>query len=175
MRSFSFLFVAMSMGLFSHAPTMSFWDVCCGKCVGSAYCNACKNCSRCAHCNNGGSCGVCGGGSSRNYAPSRSNQGSSGSSRSGSGFSPGRISPNTEPEVLTITLPAPATVTAAKLNVREGPGTQYGVLGRLEAGDMVTVTETAGDSWVVIEYLELIDGDFEPRQGYVFKKFLSFL
>jgi SH3-like domain-containing protein len=46
--------------------------------------------------------------------------------------------------------PAPdiRTITASRVNMREGPGTQYGVLGRLTLGDEVEVLSDPGTGWV---------------------------
>lgn len=116
---------------------------------------------------------MCSGGGSRDYnTPGRA---STGKSREG-GRVPSGITPRYQPAQRTpvIYLPAPAVVTANKLNVRTGPGTQYEILGILEAGDRVTVVDVAGEAWVIIEYLILLDGEFESKRGYVYKQYLAF-
>jgi len=65
-------------------------------------------------------------------------------------------------------------VSATTLNVRSGPGTEFEILAKLTEGNMVTITETAGESWVKIE-VSVWDGlDLSTLEGYVFTKYLSF-
>ncbi|MCB0575659.1 MAG: SH3 domain-containing protein [Saprospiraceae bacterium] len=178
MRTFSLLFVILGLGSFSHPASLQLTDICCGTCTGSAYCTACKNCKYCAHCNSGGSCGVCSTGKPRSYTtPGRSDNRTTGKNRGNGGVPSAGVAPKSspKPKARSIDLPATAFVTASKLNVRKGPGTEFEILGYLVAGDSVLVVDTAGDSWVVIEYLELDDGEFERRRAYVFRKYLSFL
>lgn len=40
------------------------------------------------------------------------------------------------------------TVSGSRVNVRGGPGTDYGVVGRLVQGDAVEILEDSGDGWV---------------------------
>lgn len=62
-------------------------------------------------------------------------------------------------------------VTTAALNIRSGPGTNYGVLGVLRKGDQVTrigqngkwfkvATSTGTDAWVSSKYLASVDGGY---------------
>ena len=71
-------------------------------------------------------------------------------------------------------MPVLAIVSATTLNVRSGPGTEFEILAKLTEGNMVTITETAGESWVKIE-VSVWDGlDLSTLEGYVFTKYLSF-
>ena len=48
------------------------------------------------------------------------------------------------------------TVTGNRVNVRGGPGTDYGVVGKLGRGDAVRILENDGNGWV---RLQSLDGD----------------
>ena len=78
----------------------------------------------------------------------------------------------TEPETPIAT----GVVTAEKLNVRSGPGTDHSVVGYLYAGDEVEIYETTtvdgatwgrtADGWISMEYVKLDYGESEaPDQG----------
>jgi hypothetical protein len=58
-------------------------------------------------------------------------------------------------------------VQASAINVREGPGTGYGVAGRLTRGEAVTVVADAGDGWLRIR----IEGD--GLEGFVAARLLT--
>jgi uncharacterized protein YgiM (DUF1202 family) len=58
-------------------------------------------------------------------------------------------------------------VSANTINVREGPGTNHGVAGRLSRGEAVTVVADAGDGWVRIR----IEGD--GLEGFVAARLLT--
>jgi hypothetical protein len=58
-------------------------------------------------------------------------------------------------------------VQANAINVREGPGTGYGVAGRLTRGEAVTVVADAGDGWLRIR----IEGD--GLEGFVAARLLT--
>ncbi len=60
-----------------------------------------------------------------------------------------------------------AYVTASSVNVRDGPGTTFGVLGRLERGDAATVVWTDDTGWARIR----IEGD--GIEGFVSADYLS--
>ncbi len=139
------------------------------RCIGASPCMACTTCEYCAHCSNGGSCGVCGGGSrsksyNSNSAPTRSYY----SNPSATNTAPQK------PTARTIYLPANATVSAPVLNVRSGPSVEYKLLARLVEGDLVLVTDTAGDKWVKIEVTIFGDNGVSTIEGYVYKNYLSF-
>jgi hypothetical protein len=142
---------------------------------------ACRDSSRCGYCNRAGSCRACsGGGSGRNQKSSnRSSQNKnsrspdSGSTRSNY-QAPTYYNPPDAPPPRRLYLPAPAHVLATTLNVRGGPGTEFEILARLTEGDYVTITETAGESWVKITVSVWDGSEFRRQEGYVFKKHLSF-
>lgn len=75
------------------------------------------------------------------------------------------------PAVQPDTQPAPSSavrwVSANAINVREGPGTSYGVAGRLTRGEAVAVVADAGDGWVRIR----IEGD--GLEGFVAARLLT--
>lgn len=64
----------------------------------------------------------------------------------------------------TAVTPASGTLesTTNRLNVREGPGTNFASLGRISPGTTYTITGQAGDWWVI---------DFGGRAGYVSSKY----
>jgi hypothetical protein len=77
--------------------------------------------------------------------------------------------PVAEPVAATAPAAAPAGilwVSANSINVREGPGTDYGVAGRLSRGESVTVVGDAGDGWLRIR----IEGD--GLEGFVASRLL---
>lgn len=45
-------------------------------------------------------------------------------------------------------------VRSARVNMRNGPGTQYSVLGKLTRGDKVSVLQETGNGWVKLKVLE---------------------
>lgn len=45
-------------------------------------------------------------------------------------------------------------VSAARVNVRGGPGTEYGVVARLQLGDAVEVIEDPGTGWILMRPLD---------------------
>lgn len=145
------------------------------RCYGYDPCAACHDCSRCGYCNNGGSCGVCSGSRTSNYRKKSSSYSRqcSGSTRSYNGIS-AYSSPTTAPSTRTVYLPAPAFVSAKALNVRSGPGTKFEILVQLSAGEPVTITETAGVSWVKIEVPVWNGREIITLEGFVYKKYLSF-
>ncbi len=63
-------------------------------------------------------------------------------------------------EVAAVATPAPATlsdfrsVTGNRVNVRGGPSTAFGVVGRLVRGDEVEVLEDTGDGWIRFRALD---------------------
>jgi len=58
-----------------------------------------------------------------------------------------------------------ATVTASALNMRDGAGTEYGVIDTAPRGSVVTVTADAGNGWSLVQY--------NGRNGYMFSQYLS--
>ena len=46
------------------------------------------------------------------------------------------------------------TVRSARVNMRNGPGTQYSVLGKLKRGDKVHVLQEPGNGWVKLKALD---------------------
>lgn len=75
-----------------------------------------------------------------------------------------------EPEPLPEPPPAPAAdirlVSAERINVREGPSTDFAVVGRLTRDEAVTVVAEAGDGWVRVR----IEGD--GIEGFVAARLL---
>ncbi|SHJ81115.1 SH3 domain-containing protein [Shimia gijangensis] len=45
-------------------------------------------------------------------------------------------------------------VRSARVNMRNGPGTQYSVLGKLKRGDQVTILQEPGNGWVKLKVVE---------------------
>lgn len=136
---------------------------CCGKCTGSAYCTACKNCKYCKHCNSGGSCGVCAApkSRSRDYYPTPAPP------------TPSRheTAPRTHftPAPTAVPQGRSGTVTAAALNLRGGPGTQFPIIYRLKKGDPLVILADLGQ-WL---HVRVGIGSGYSLDGYVFKKFVA--
>jgi hypothetical protein len=126
-----------------------------GKCTGAANCRACKYCK---HCNSGGSCGVCGGGFTSNSS-AFSNSSSSHSRSSSGGF---------------ISYQSGFLVKAHNVNVRSGPGTNYEVIGGVSKGDIVNGSLN-NSSWVKVEFVVSVNGNYYTRTGYVSKSLLKSL
>ena len=65
-------------------------------------------------------------------------------------------------------------VTATDVNLRKGPGTNYGIVGTANRGDQMTITETAsgsgyewgkaGDKWIVLKFTNYADVVKAPEQ-----------
>jgi len=120
-------------------------------CTGSAYCTACKNCSGCKHCaKNGGTCGVCRRGSSKSYTTYKK---SSNSHRSTSNLRKYLKDDN-------------LTVNSTTLNLREGPGTKYKILEKLNNNSTLLFIENKG-TWLKIKVKET------GTIGYVFYKYVN--
>ena len=125
-----------------------------GRCTGSLYCTACKNCSGCKHCDkNGGSCGVCDGGSRKVYKKYNNNS----SSNSSTSFSS-----NTK----TYLRGSYLNVKSANLNLREGPGTKYKIIEKLNNKSILTFIESSG-SWLKVKVKKT------KTIGYVYHKYVS--
>lgn len=77
--------------------------------------------------------------------------------------------PETQPEIANEAALRILRVNASGLNVREGPGTGYAVLGRLKRGDevLVVVEPEASGGWALIR----IEGD--GVEGYVSGRLLT--
>ena len=45
-----------------------------------------------------------------------------------------------------------AVVTGNDVNMREGPGTNFRILGSLPEGEVVTVTDRSNGNWYAVEY-----------------------
>jgi len=134
-----------------------------GRCTGSAYCSVCSNCSRCAYCNSGGSCGVC---SSRNsgtyYTPRRSKRSRySAPSRNRKIYSPPQTNFNSISDDYTKTL----LVNIETLNLRDGPGTFYPVIEKLNYHQELTLLATDGD-WLQV----IVKGS--EQVGFVYSKYV---
>lgn len=88
-------------------------------------------------------------------------------------FASGRpvLGPAPEPEPARQFIESPIRpvryVTAASVNVREGPSTDFGVVGRLTRGEAALVVQDAGDGWALIR----IEGD--GIEGYVSSRYLA--
>lgn len=81
---------------------------------------------------------------------------------------PAAQQPAAKPAAETAAAPAGILwVSANSVNVREGPGTDFGVAGRLTRGEAVTVVGDAGDGWLRIR----IEGD--GLEGFVASRLLS--
>ncbi|MEI6411477.1 MAG: SH3 domain-containing protein [Bacteroidota bacterium] len=146
-----------------HSP-----GTCCGKCVGSASCNACKTCEYCHYCNSGGTCGVCNSNPSSTHQPQYSKEYTNRYNFTENNKQPPFIGNQTH----FIQLPASAIVNAKNLNVRAGPGINFEIINKLSTGDNVTVTEFLSKSWVKIEWEDIEKNiDYE---GYVSINYLSF-
>lgn len=79
-----------------------------------------------------------------------------------------------EPEEKTVKV----TVTATDVNIRKGPGTNYGIVGTANSGDQMVITETAfgtgynwgkfdGDKWIALQftnYDKVKDESVTPEQ-----------
>jgi len=164
-----------SLVFFNGLPVKFPKPIICGRCSGSAYCGACTTCNYCVHCNSGGACGVCSGGTSNrtNYYPS--NQGSRSTERTtyrNSGITKNRISPSPAVKSSRFYPSQPVTVAVEKLNIRQGPGTNYAIMASLTAGDEVTILNTDFDPWIFIEAEVLIDDVNWEINGYVYGKYL---
>ncbi|NUB44555.1 SH3 domain-containing protein [Fertoebacter nigrum] len=88
-------------------------------------------------------------------------------------FASGRpvLGPAPEPEPARQFIESPIKpvryVNAAAVNVREGPSTDFGVVGRLTRGEAALVVQDAGDGWALIR----IEGD--GIEGYVSSRYLA--
>lgn len=173
------VFVLFSSLVFLNGLPVKFTKpVICGRCSGSAYCGACTTCNYCAHCNSGGACGVCSGGTApasnrTNYYPS--NQGSRSTERTtyrNSGITKNRSNPSPAVKSSRFYPSQPVTVAVEKLNIRQGPGTNYAIMASLTAGDEVTILNTDFDPWIFIEAEVLIDDVNWEINGYVYGKYL---
>ncbi len=123
-----------------------------GRCTGSSYCTACKNCSGCKHCSkNGGSCGVCSGGSRKVYKNYKSSSNSYSSSSS-----------NRKRYLKGDYL----TVKSTTLNLREGPGTKYKVIEKLNDQSSLTFIESRGP-WLKVKVKKT------KTIGYVYFKYVD--
>jgi hypothetical protein len=125
-----------------------------GRCTGSDYCSACKNCSRCAHCNSGGTCGVCSDRSSRrtptpSRTPSRSAAPSKPKASQGDNMKGYRI------------IKGPA------LNLREGPGTSYTIIEKIDAGEEMIVLKDNNKDWLYVEVVKT------KSRGYVARSYVT--
>lgn len=127
-------------------------------CTGSAYCSACKNCSGCKHCaKNGGNCGVCSDGRTKSYkSASNSNRRISNVSTSNSNSSP--IQPYSSGSSL-ITI-------STTLNLREGPGTAYAIIEKLNKGIELKFIESFS-SWAKVKVKD------SGKVGYVYSKYVT--
>lgn len=65
--------------------------------------------------------------------------------------SPVLLTTRSEPEPVKPILTADIRyVTGSRVNLREGPGTSYGIAGKLSEGDEVEVLDTTGDGWLQV-------------------------
>ena len=65
-------------------------------------------------------------------------------------------------------------VTATDVNLRKGPGTNYGIVGTANKGDQMTITETAsgsgyewgkaGEKWIALQFTDYADVSKTPEQ-----------
>ena len=180
---FSFSLIGILFLTDKSLPTInSALNECCGKCVGSEYCTACTNCSRCAHCSGGGTCGVCSSGTTR-----KSSRSSSSYKRvepaenayirfapsTGSSQEKGNNNTTKKPE--PVHLPASTQlvlVNAEVVNIRQGPGTEFEVVGKLYKDDQVTILENTTKKWVLIQTEKSDDPTSVIIKGYVYASFL---
>lgn len=170
MRFILFSLSLTAIILVDSKPVLNIVGAYCGKCTGSAYCDVCSNCSRCAHCTSGGSCGMCNDG----YAP----------------VSPGRtqrshLIPKTQTNKADVyqysdtnyentdELSFTAMVKVENLNIRQGPGTQYNVIGQLKQGDTVEVIKKATAKWALIRAEQWDGTEMVQIEGYVYLSYLS--
>jgi hypothetical protein len=148
-----------------------------GRCTGSAYCSACSNCSRCAHCSNGGSCGVC-----TSYSPPV--RYTPPSTVSGSRVkTPSKYTVTTTSNSNLYSKPKKEVVSkkvitnyryedmlavdSEVLNLREGPGTEYGVIEVLERYAVIKVIAIDGE-WLQVKVIESGNNGF-VNVKYVYK------
>ena len=74
-----------------------------------------------------------------------------------------------EPDEAIATLPARprATVSGSRVNLRNGPGTRYAVLGRLTLGDAAEILRENGNGWTKIRVID------SGRIGWMSSRFLE--
>lgn len=74
-----------------------------------------------------------------------------------------------EPDEATATLPARprVTVSGSRVNLRNGPGTRYAVLGRLTLGDAAEILRENGNGWTKIRVID------SGRIGWMSSRFLE--
>lgn len=132
---------------------------CCGKCVGSSNCTACTTCNYCRYCNSGGSCGVCGGGSNRRSF----GYGNTDGNDSRSNLIP-RGSVNKARYIQYY-------IDTKYVNVRSGPGTEYGIIDRLTYRTNIYVETFCTNGWCFIRYYK---ANLTLQSGYVANTYIAY-
>jgi hypothetical protein len=147
-----------------------------GRCTGSSYCSACTNCSRCKHCNSGGSCGVCSGASittnNNNYSNSSKKRNPVSNNINKKTYSTDNVDtleidylPNdTYSEYYLKTF----IVSIQTLNLRKGPGTNYGIMEKLSKyQELIFLAITGNWIKVLVKSTKSI--------GFVYYEYISIL
>lgn len=129
-----------------------------GRCTGSASCKVCKNCSRCAHCGAGHSCGVCADMEEPEESQKTTRKNTTPRATTNKPRTP---SANNDPDLS----PAAQFEAISEINLRSGPGENFGIVEKLRKGaKMIKLTERG--SWTKVQVVS------SGKTGYVLSKYI---